>query len=135
MGLKNDPQPLNPLLLCIDEATRAIEFRHLNGKRSVVPCYPIDKFPCMSVVFKLMVRECGEAWNAKAAAAPATVNGESSGTMPLGKFLGRRRKVVTREPGNLPSERSRESMSVGVYWQIPAMRSVVLSWWSFVRVT
>jgi hypothetical protein len=42
--------------------------------------------------------------NPKTAAAPATVSGESSVIMPLGSRVpGRRRKVVTREPGDLPS--------------------------------
>src|SRR5205809_7362309 len=44
-------------------------------------------------------------WLVKSGAAPATVGGESFFNLPLGfvrQSLGRRRRVMTREPGDLP---------------------------------
>jgi hypothetical protein len=54
---------------------------------------------------------CGSPFRrrAKSGAAPATVGGESFSKMPLGfavQSLGRRRRVKTREPGDLPEQRS-----------------------------
>jgi hypothetical protein len=53
------------------------------------------------------------------AAAPATVGGESSVKRPLGSRVpGRRRKVVTREPGDLPSAVvMRERCRSGCNWR------------------
>jgi hypothetical protein len=48
-------------------------------------------------------------WRAKSGAAPATVGGESFSQMPLGfavQSLGRRRRIRTREPGDLPEQKS-----------------------------
>ena len=46
-------------------------------------------------------------WPIKSGAAPATVGGESFFKLPLGcQSLGRRRRVVTREPGDLPEQSS-----------------------------
>jgi hypothetical protein len=45
----------------------------------------------------------------KSGAAPATVGGESFSQMPLGfavQSLGRRRRITTREPGDLPEQKS-----------------------------
>src|SRR5262245_65909588 len=42
-------------------------------------------------------------WRGKSGAAPATVGGESFFRLPLGcQSLGRRRRTMTREPGDLP---------------------------------
>ena len=61
-------------------------------------------------------RECGAGNFPNAAAAPATVSGESFVIVPLGiSVLGRRRKVSTREPGDLPSAVvTREDVGRGV---------------------
>jgi len=67
---------------------------------------------------------------ANAAAAPATVSGESSVIVPLGSRVpGRRRKVVTREPGDLPSAVvTREHVGRGVLTE-PSQLVRWYVWW------
>jgi hypothetical protein len=69
--------------------------------------------PCSGVPIALIGQEgirCGSSfrWRAKSGAAPATVGGEPFSKVPLGfalQGLGRRRRAITREPGDLPERR------------------------------
>jgi len=78
-----------------------------NDIRSLIPCRS-------GVLIALISQEgirCGSPFRrrAKSGAAPATVGGESFSKMPLDfavQSLGRRRRVKTREPGDLPEQRS-----------------------------
>ena len=80
------------------------------ASRTKVPC-PL-RLTCLRASTYLRLRrfpqgtkrECGASGELKAAAAPATVGGESSTTMSLGRAcLGRRWRAPIREPGDLPS--------------------------------